>query len=78
MPTLSFHASAPLAKQVKRMARLQKRKVSDLLAETVERGLKAEEPGGLLGCCTDLSRPGKAYDPSAPVIPPQDWEMLKP
>jgi hypothetical protein len=78
MPTLSFHASAPLAKTVKRTAARQKRKVSELLAEAVDRGLQTQQPGSLLGCCASLSQPGKAYDPSLPVIPSQDWDMLKP
>lgn len=78
MPTLSFHASGPLAKSVKRAAARQRRKVSELLAEVVTRGLNAQQPGGLLSCCADLSRPGKAYDPSAPAIPVRDWKMLKP
>lgn len=77
MPTLSFHASAPLAKTVKRTAARQKRKVSELLAEAVDRGLKAQQPGALLGCCADLSQPGKTYDVSLPAIPPKDWDMLK-
>jgi len=77
VPTLSFHASAPLAKTVRRTAAKQKRKVSELLAEAVDRGLKAQQPGALLGCCADLSQPGKAYDPSLPAIPPQDWDMLR-
>jgi len=77
MPTLSFHASIPLAKMVRRTATRQKRKVSELLAEAVERGLEAEQPGALLGCCANLSKPGRPYDPSAPVIPEEEWEMLK-
>ena len=77
MPTLSFHASAPLAKAVKQTAARQKRKVSELLAEAVDRGLKAQQPGALLGCCADLSLPGKAYDPSKPIIPAHEWQMLK-
>lgn len=77
MPTLSFHAPAPLAKKVKRTAARQKRKVSELLAEAVDRGLQAQQPGALLDCCADLSLPGKAYDPSFPAIPPQEWDMLK-
>ena len=78
MPTLSFHAPAPLAKTVKRTAARQHRKVSELLADAVDRGLKAQQPGALLGCCADLSLPGKAYDASAPAIPLRDWKMLKP
>jgi hypothetical protein len=77
MPTLSFHASAPLAKTVKRTAARQRRKVSELLAEAVERGLRAEQPGSLLDCCADLSRRSRPYDPSAPVIPVGEWELLK-
>jgi hypothetical protein len=78
MPTLSFHASGQLAKSVKRTAARQRRKVSELLADAVDRGLKAQQPGSLLSCCADLSLPGKAYDPSAPAIPIRDWKMLKP
>jgi len=78
MPTLSFHASGPLAKTVKRTASRQRRKVSELLADAVDRGLKAQQPGSLLECCADLSLPGKNYDPSTPAIPPSDWRMLKP
>jgi hypothetical protein len=52
--------------------------VSELLADAVDRGLKAQQPGSLLSCCADLSLPGKAYDPSAPAIPIRDWKMLKP
>ncbi|HEX3730416.1 MAG TPA: hypothetical protein VHV47_11470 [Opitutaceae bacterium] len=78
MPTLSFHASIPLAKAVRRTAARQKRKISELLAEAVERGLKSQQPGALLGCCTDISLPGRPYDPGAPVIPTEDWEMLRP
>jgi hypothetical protein len=77
MPTLSFHASDPLAKVVKRTAARQKRAVSELLADAVVRGLKDQQPGSLLDCCADLALRGKAYNPSAPAIPVSDWEMLK-
>jgi hypothetical protein len=49
-----------------------------LLADAVDRGLRAQQPGSLLSCCADLSLPGKAYDPSKPVFPASDWRMLKP
>lgn len=78
MPTLSFHASVPLANAVRKLAKQQKRAISELLSEAVERGLKDQEAGALLGCCEGLSLPGEPYDVSAPVIPPQDWDMLKP
>ena len=77
MPTLSFHASVPLAKIVKRTASRQKRNVSELLAEAVDVGLRAQQPGSLLNCCADISLPGKPYDPSHPVIPAGEWDMLK-
>jgi len=78
MPTLSFHASAPLAKTVRQTAERQKRAVSELLAEAVERGLRDQQPGSLLVCCAGLSQPGKPHDAYAPAIPLDEWKMLSP
>jgi hypothetical protein len=78
MPTLSFHASQPLARMVRRTAARQKRKVSELLAEAVERGLQPQQPGALLGCCAEISLPGSPYQPEAAAIPAEDWDMLRP
>jgi len=64
MPDLSSDASTPWAKAVRSATSPQG-------PATASHG-----KGALLGCCTDISLPGRPYDHAEPVIPEEDWEML--
>ena len=69
MPTLSFHASEPVARRLRQRAKAAKVPLSSYLAETVERGLAYEAPKVSLGALAGTARMVSDYDPSAPVLP---------
>lgn len=75
MPTLSFHASSPLARRLKQRAKAAKVPLSSYLAATVERGLAHEPPKISLGALAGTAEISPDYDPAAPVFPPKEWSQ---
>lgn len=73
MPTLSFHATEPLARRLRQRAKSAKVPLSSYLAETIERGLAFEPPKVALGALSGTAKIAAGYDPAAPVIPPKEW-----
>ena len=69
MPTLSFHATEPVARRLRQRAKAAKLPLSSYLAETVERGLAFEPPKVSLGAMVSTARIASDYDPTAPVLP---------
>ncbi len=74
MPTLSFHASEPLARRLRQRAKACKVPLSAYVAATVERGLAHEPPKVSLGALAGTATLAGGFNPAAPVIPAQDWE----
>ena len=73
MPTLSFHATEPLSRRLRQRAKAAKIPLSSYLATTVERGLAFEPPKVALGALAGTAKLAAGYDPSAPVIPANEW-----
>lgn len=73
MPTLSFHAPAPLARKLRQRAKAARMPLSSYLASAVERGLAHEPPKVSLGALVGTAAIAPDYDPAAPVIPPKEW-----
>jgi hypothetical protein len=73
MPTLSFHATEPLARRLRQRAKAAKVPLSSYLAATIERGLAFEPPRVSLGALAGSAAIAAGYDPAAPVIPANEW-----
>jgi hypothetical protein len=73
MPTISFHATEPLSRRLRQRAKAAKLPLSAYIAETVERGLAFEPPKVALGALAGTAKLAAGYDPSAPVIPANEW-----
>ena len=74
MPTLSFHATEPLSRRLRQRARAAKLPLSAYLAATVERGLAFEPPKVALGALAGTAALAAGYDPTAPIIPANEWK----
>ncbi len=74
MPTLSFHATDQLARQLRQRAKAARVPLSSYLAATVERGVAFEPPKVSLGALSGTAAIAPGYDPAAPVFPPKDWQ----
>ena len=74
MPTLSFHATEPLSRRLRQRARAAKLPLSAYLAATVERGLAFEPPKVVLGALAGTAALAAGYDPTATVIPANEWK----
>ena len=74
MPTLSFHATEPLSRRLRRQAKAARLPLSAYLAATVERGLAFEPPKVALGALAGTAALVASYDPAAPVIPGHEWK----
>jgi hypothetical protein len=73
MPTLSFHATEPLARRLRQRAKAAKVPLSSYLTETIARGLEFEPPKVSLGALAGTAKIAADYDPVAPVIPRKEW-----
>lgn len=78
MPTLTLKVTPEFKRRLTRVARERKLPVSEVVRAAVEKDLPVEGKGWLLGRCAHVSAGPSTYDPSAPAIPEDDWEMLKP
>jgi hypothetical protein len=73
MPTLSFHATEPMARRLRQRAKFAKLPLSAYLTATIERGLAVEPPRVSLGALAGTATIATDYDPAAPVIPANEW-----
>ena len=73
MPTLSMHLPAPLYKKVRSAARRAKQNPSQFARKAIENELLRLPPAVTMGALIGTASLAADYDPTAPVIPAEDW-----
>lgn len=75
METISFKAPPGTKRKLARVARQRGETASRVAWLAVEKELHAGRRGALLGAGRALISGPSTYDPEAPVLAPEDWEM---
>ncbi len=73
MPTLSIHLPSALDKKLRKTAKRLKQKPAQFARRAIEHELAQTSPAVTMGFMKGTATIAADYDPTAPVIPLEDW-----